>query len=77
MDLRLPEVLQEEDWTWATLKRLVAEGKHDELRRRFDEPHGHSAPDQGAGRTPEIDLDPSQSIQEFSLDLATAEGARA
>ncbi len=73
-DLRLPEVLQEEDWTWATLKRLVAEGKHDELRRRFDEPYGIPYPTKVPAGRLEIDLDPSQSIQEFSLDLATAEG---
>ena len=74
-DQRIPETLLADDWTYATMQRLKAEGDHAEHQRLFDEPYDRipyptKIP---AGRI-ELDFEPGTLLSRFSLDLATAEG---
>ena len=63
-----------DDFNYATMIRLVAEGKNRELNAIFDRPYGDAHPTKiPAGRL-EIDLDPSQRVKSFELNLASAEG---
>jgi len=74
-DLRSPDVVQQPDWTWATLKRLVAEGKQDEIVAMFDRPYdAYPYPTKVPAGRVEIDLADGQKVESFSLHLATAEG---
>ncbi len=74
-DGRIPETLQRDDWTYATMRRLKAEGNHAEHVRLFDEPYDRipyptKIP---AGRV-ELDLAAGSTVERFELDLASAEG---
>ncbi len=63
-----------DDFNYATMIRLVAEGKNGELNAIFDRPYSDAHPTKiPAGRL-EIDLDPSQRVKSFELNLASAEG---
>ncbi len=74
-DLRTPPTLLRDDWTYATVQKLVAEKNQAKLVEMFDAPYGATPyPTKiPAGRL-EIALDPSQKIAGFSLDLKTAVG---
>ncbi|NQT88680.1 glycoside hydrolase N-terminal domain-containing protein, partial [bacterium] len=62
------------DFNYATMIRLVGEGKNGELNAIFDRPYGDAHPTKiPAGRL-EIDLAPAQQLQSFELNLASAEG---
>ena len=75
-DLRLPETLQRPDWTFATVRALVAGGEHSRRVELFDDPYDKvpyptKLP---AGRLV-VTFDPSYTAERFTLDLATAEAA--
>ena len=61
-------------FNWATMQRLVAENRMAEFNDIFDSNYDYDGPPTKlpAGRL-EITLDPSQSIEAFELNLATAE----
>src|ERR1019366_1908594 len=61
-------------FTWATMQRLVAEDRMAEFNDIFDSNYDYEGPPTKlpAGRL-EITLDPTQSIEAFELNLATAE----
>ena len=63
-----------DQFNYATLRRLVAEGRNDDSNRIFDGAYGDSHPTKlPAGRL-EITLDPARQVKSFELDLATAQG---
>lgn len=73
-DNRLPDALKNDDWTYATIQRLVAAGDQATLNRMFDVPYEASAyPTKLPGGRLEIELGPGVSSRSFSLDLARAE----
>lgn len=72
-DLRVPEEYTKEDWNWKTLQRLAAEGKQDEVDRRFSKTYSKAGTKLPGGRL-EVTLDPSQRATTFMLDLAHAVG---
>ncbi len=74
-DLRTPDTLLGDDWTYATMQKLVAEKNQAQLVKRFDAPYDATPyPTKiPAGRL-EITLDPSQPIAAFALDVKTAVG---
>ncbi len=74
-DLRTPETILRKDWTYATIKRLVAEKNQAKLIELFDKPYiDFPYPTKiPAGRL-ELTLAGSQSARSFSLDLRTAVG---
>ena len=39
-DLRTPETLLRDDWTWATIRKLVAEKNQERISELFDAPYG-------------------------------------
>ncbi|MBN1588990.1 MAG: glycoside hydrolase N-terminal domain-containing protein [Pirellulales bacterium] len=74
-DPRLPDTWGKDGWDYSRLRKLVAEGKHKELRDKLrapslTSPYPTKIP---AGRL-EIDLEPSRRVKVFELDLATATG---
>lgn len=74
-DLRPTERFLQPDWTWQTLRRLVAEGKQDQIVEMFDKPYRHPYPSKiPAGRI-ELTLDRSVRAASFDLDLSRAIGA--
>ena len=74
-DLRPTERLLQPDWTWQTLRRLVAEGKQDQIVEMFDKPYNAPYPTKiPAGRL-EVTLDRSAVVTSFDLDLHQALGA--
>lgn len=73
-DLRTPPEIREPGFTYQNLQRLVRDRNQKEIGRLFDEPYNQPTPTKiPAGRL-EIVLDPSQSVERFELNLATAEG---
>lgn len=62
-------------FTWASMQRMVAEDRMDEFNEVFDSNYDYdgSPTKLPAGRV-EVVLDPSQSLESFELNLATAEG---
>ncbi len=62
-------------FTWAEMQRMVSENKLDELNEVFNAIYDCNCPPTKlpAGRV-EITLDPSQNVDAFELNLATAEG---
>ncbi len=83
-DNRLPDALKADDWTYATIQRLVAAGDQPTLNRMFDEPYEAFAyPTKLPGGRLELDLAPAANSPNarsaklkpslFSLDLARAE----
>src|ERR1700690_892201 len=61
-------------FNWATMQRLVAEDRMAEFNEIFDSNYDYDGPPTKlpAGRL-EVTLDPSQSIESFALNLASAE----
>ena len=72
-DLRTPDTLLRDDWTWATIRKLVAEKNQARVSELFDVPYNaFPYPTKiPAGRL-ELTLDGSQTAQAFTLDLASA-----
>lgn len=71
-DLRPTATAQRPDWTYATLQRLVAERRQDEIARLFDDPYDEAAPTKiRAGRL-ELTFDEEKS-RFFALDIRQAE----
>ncbi len=75
-DTRIPEALQREDWTWATLRRLKESGDHQTMAEMFDRPYDSVPyPTKLPGGRLEFSppLAPGTTIRDFTLDLARAE----
>ena len=77
-DLRTPETLLRDDWTYATICKGVAENDQATISELFDKPYGScDYPTKiPAGRI-ELNLDESQKVESFHLDLKTAVGRAA
>ena len=73
-DVRIQDEFKKTDCTWKTMQRLVAEKNKAELVRRFEVPYETRWPTKLPGGRLELNLDPSQRITSFSLDLAHAVG---
>jgi len=73
-DLRTPEVMKSESWTWATIRKLVSERNKKKIDELFDRPYNLKYPTKIPGGRLEITLDPSRKVVSFSLDLARAVG---
>ena len=73
-DLRTPPAIHEKGFTYENLQKLVREKNQREISRLFDDPYGHPTPTKIPGGRLEIVLDPSQKVERFELNLATAEG---
>jgi len=73
-DERPREGIRRQDFNYATMIRLVGEGKHAELNAIFDYPYGGAYPTKiPAGRL-EISLASGRQLKQFELNLASAEG---
>ncbi|MCC6821530.1 MAG: glycoside hydrolase N-terminal domain-containing protein, partial [Verrucomicrobia subdivision 3 bacterium] len=73
-DLRTPPEIHEPGFTFQNMAKLARERNQKEIGRLFDEPYNQPTPTKiPAGRL-EILLDPTQSVERFELNLATAEG---
>jgi len=74
-DLRTPEPLQADDWTWATIRKLVAARDQKQLVARFDRPYNaYPYPTKiPAGRL-ELTFRKACAAKVFRLDLARAVG---
>ncbi|MHB8970350.1 MAG: glycosyl hydrolase family 95 catalytic domain-containing protein [Pirellulaceae bacterium] len=68
-------LLVKERFNWTAMQRMVAENKMDEFNEVFDSNYEYDGPPSKlpAGRV-ELVLDPSQIVERFELNLATAEG---
>lgn len=73
-DLRTPPAIHEPGFTYSNLQQLVRARDQREITRLFDAPYNHPTPTKIPGGRLEIELDPSQSVEMFELDLASAEG---
>jgi len=72
-DLRLPETFLSDDWTWATLRELEANGNTERQIELFEKPHrDHPYPTKLPTGRLELTLDLSQAAKSFELDLASA-----
>ena len=75
-DNRVPEMLKRSDWTYATIRRLVAEKNQAKISEMFDKPYNADPyPTKIPVGRIELALEPSQTIKSFGLDLATATGS--
>lgn len=75
-DCRTPEPLKRPDWTYATIRRLVAEKNQAKISELFDKPYGgFPYPTKLPFGRIELMLDKSQTVKSFGLDLATATGS--
>ncbi len=74
-DARRHPATKEPGFTYANLQKLVKERNTAEIQRLTDDPYDYGAPPTKlpAGRL-EIDLEPTATVQEFELKLASAEG---
>ncbi|MGE3108621.1 MAG: sialate O-acetylesterase [Phycisphaerales bacterium] len=73
-DLRTPETLKRPDWTYDTMKRLVAAKDHQQLVELFDKPYDTVPyPTKLPGGRLVIHLDEGFAAERFSLDLRDAE----
>lgn len=77
-DLRLPDTLKRDDWTWQTIQQLHAAGDDARVRELFDVPYDTVPyPTKLPGGRLTMTWPHSRAedgIKEFSLDLATATG---
>jgi alpha-L-fucosidase 2 len=74
-DLRIPERLEEDDYTWQELKKEVDRQDQAAVIRRFDSTYNSiKYPTKLPGGRLEIQLAAGQSIQSFGLDLSEAVG---
>ncbi|HMS17445.1 MAG TPA: glycoside hydrolase N-terminal domain-containing protein, partial [Planctomycetota bacterium] len=75
-DQRQPETLGRSDWTYATMRRLKEEGKHQEHVKLFDQPYDTIAyPTKLPGGRVEVDLGDDVEIVGFVLDFRTGRAA--
>lgn len=77
-DLRLPDMLKRDDWTWETIQRLHREGADARIREMFDVPYDTVPyPTKIPGGRLVLQWDDqtagANAISSFELDLATAE----
>ena len=73
-DLRVPDVLRSDAWTFATVRRLVAEGNHRRRVELFDDPYDKIPyPTKLPGGRLVVVLDSGMVAREFALRLSTAE----
>jgi len=73
-DLRIPAVLQGADWTFATVRRLVAAGHHQRRVELFDDPYDRIPyPTKLPGGRLVVVLDSGAAARQFTLHLSTAE----
>ncbi|MCY3002730.1 MAG: glycoside hydrolase N-terminal domain-containing protein [Planctomycetota bacterium] len=73
-DERTPDMLQREDWTYATMKELVANGPQQKLHELFDVPYDTVPyPTKLPGGRIELVFPEGTNVQRFSLDLASAQ----
>ena len=74
-DLRRPDIVLQPDWTYATIKRLVAEKNQKEISRLFDAPYNNVPyPTKLPVARLELVFPDAVNISRFSLDLDTATG---
>jgi alpha-L-fucosidase 2 len=73
-DERLPEIYRQDNWDYATLRRLQAAGNQAEISRLFDAPYSMPYPTKLPGGRLVLTLDPSQQAQSFHLDMRQAVG---
>lgn len=77
-DLRTPEIYLAEDWTYATIQKLVQARDQRELVRRFDAPFEEIPyPTKLPGARLELTLEEGRSLRSFSLDMRRAVGSAA
>ncbi len=75
-DLRTPDTLKQPNWTYDTMKKLVAAKDHAQLVELFDKPYDTVPyPTKLPGGRLVIHLDDTFDAREFSLDLRAAEAA--
>ncbi|MCC7014481.1 MAG: hypothetical protein IT454_18110 [Planctomycetes bacterium] len=73
-DERLPETLRKPEWTYATMKRLVAEGRERELHELFDVPYDTVAyPTKLPGGRVELTFGAKQLAKRIRLDPTRGE----
>lgn len=73
-DERTPATLQRDDWNYATMKQLVAEGPQEKLHELFDVPYDTVPyPTKLPGGRLELEFPEGVTAQRFTLDLARAE----
>lgn len=71
-DLRPVPEFHTEDYSYATMRKWVGEGRIDDLHRLYDDPYGHPGPTKiPAGRI-ELSLGAGATFQNASLELAKA-----
>ena len=73
-DCRTQEMLKRPDWTYATIRRLVAEKNQAKISEMFDKPYKGTYPTKIPVGRFELTLDRSQTVESFGLNLATATG---
>ena len=72
-DERMPATYQQDDWTYATMRRLVRAGRQEEIVSRFGAPYNEVPyPTKLPGGRLEITLDSSQHVRSFRMDLSEA-----
>ena len=75
-DERLPEIYLQQDWNYATIKRLVAERDQAQMVRRFDAPYEQVPyPTKLPGGRLVLTLDPARQAKQFTLDMKRAVGS--
>lgn len=73
-DERTPPTLQRADWTYATMKESVANGRHQLLQELFDVPYETVPyPTKLPGGRIELVFPEGTNVQRFTLDLASAQ----
>ena len=73
-DERTSPTVLSEDFTWRHWLELKEAGKWDRIEALFNKPFEHPTPTKIPGGRLEIDLDASQSVTAFSLDVRAAVG---
>ena len=73
-DLRQHPIVDDEDWNYATMQRLVREGDQAEIVRRFDGPYNLPWPTKLPCGRLELVLPEGVEVTRFELDLRAAEG---
>ncbi len=74
-DERLPEIYLKDNWNYATIRRLKAEGNQAEISRLFDTPYNRVPyPTKLPGGRLVMHLGPNQTVRSFQLDMRQAIG---
>ncbi|NQU50102.1 MAG: glycoside hydrolase N-terminal domain-containing protein [Planctomycetes bacterium] len=71
-DERLPEILTQDNWNYATMRQLQADGNQAELNRLFDHPYLAKTPTKLPGGRLKIELPSHLLAQSFHLNLHQA-----